>query len=149
ATQGIILYGGAGNDVIHGGAGTALIAGGGGHHVIHAGEGNNIIFGNAGLNIDRNALLDMKAAAPLDLRSLHALSLVRTPGQAQSEAGAGPWDALQAGNNTITAGDGNNIVFANYGRITTASPVNYLRLRGDFIEDGPAVGNPRPYIAGD
>ena len=74
ATQGVILYGGAGDDLIHGGSGNDLIAGGGGNNTIHAGQGNNIVFGNAGLNIDLGTPMDMRSSP--DLRSLYALTLV-------------------------------------------------------------------------
>ena len=74
ATQGVILYGGAGDDLIYGGSGNDLIAGGGGNNTIHAGQGNNIVFGNAGLNIDLGTPMDMRSSP--DLRSLYALTLV-------------------------------------------------------------------------
>ena len=74
ATQGVILYGGAGDDLIYGGSGNDLIAGGGGNNTIHAGQGNNIVFGNAGLNLDLGTPMDMRSSP--DLRSLYALTLV-------------------------------------------------------------------------
>ncbi|MBC9906853.1 beta strand repeat-containing protein, partial [Achromobacter xylosoxidans] len=146
-TQGVILYGGAGNDRILGGLGNDLIAGGGGSNVIDAGQGNNIVFGNAGMNIDLGAPMDMGAAARADLQSLAALTLVLTPQQAAGLAVGGSADRLAAGGNTIMAGDGNNIVFANFGRIVTVDPVNYLRDRGDFI-DTAAPGAGARYLAG-
>jgi Ca2+-binding RTX toxin-like protein len=148
ATQGIILYGGAGNDTISGGSGNDLIAGGGGSNQIHAGQGDNIVFGNAGLNIDLASPMDMGVAAPqVDQQSLAALALVLTPTAAGQAAVGTSADALTVGNNTIDALDGNNIIFANYGEITTAAPVNYLRDRGDFI-DGSAPGGTVRYLAG-
>ncbi|MDF8362245.1 beta strand repeat-containing protein [Achromobacter anxifer] len=147
-TQGVILYGGAGNDLIYGGSGNDLIAGGGGNNVIHAGQGNNIVFGNAGMNIDLAVPMDMGAAARADLRTLAALTLVLTPEQAAGLAVGRSADLLALGGNTITAGDGNNIVFANFGRIVTVDPVNYLRDRGDFI-DAAAPGGEARYLAGD
>src|SRR5690606_25074898 len=80
ATQGIILYGGAGNDMMLGGAGNDLFAGGGGDNTIHAGQGDNIVFGNAGLNIDLGLPMDMDVRAPrVDLQSIDALTIVLTP----------------------------------------------------------------------
>ncbi|EFF74850.1 type I secretion target GGXGXDXXX repeat (2 copies), partial [Achromobacter piechaudii ATCC 43553] len=146
-TQGVILYGGAGNDVILGGSGNDLIAGGGGSNIIHAGQGNNIVFGNAGMNISLDVPMDMSAAAAADRQSLAALTLVLTPEQAAGLAVGASADGLVAGGNTITAGDGNNIVFANYGRIVTVEPVNFLRQRGDFI-DAAAPGAGVRYLAG-
>ena len=145
ATQGVILYGGAGDDLIHGGSGNDLIAGGGGNNTIHAGQGNNIVFGNAGLNIDLGTPMDMRSSP--DLRSLYALTLVLSPDQAAGQAVGAAADRLAVGGNTITAGDGNNIVFANFGRIVTVTPVNYLRDRGDFI-DPAAPGGEARYLAG-
>ncbi|WP_218824181.1 calcium-binding protein, partial [Achromobacter xylosoxidans] len=146
-TQGVILYGGAGNDRMLGGLGNDLIAGGGGSNVIDAGQGNNIVFGNAGMNIDLGRPMDMGAAARADLQSLAALTLVLTPEQAAGLAVGAAADRLAAGGNAITAGDGNNIVFANFGRIVTVDPVNYLRDRGDFI-DAAAPGAGARYLAG-
>ncbi|CAB3624324.1 hypothetical protein LMG3431_00001 [Achromobacter pestifer] len=146
-TQGVILYGGAGNDLILGGSGNDLIAGGGGNNVIHAGQGNNIVFGNAGMNIDLSTPMNMSTAARADQQSLAALTLVLTPEQAAGLAVGASADQLAAGGNTITAGDGNNIVFANFGRIVTVEPVNYLRNRGDFI-DAAAPGTDARYLAG-
>ena len=145
ATQGVILYGGAGDDLIYGGSGNDLIAGGGGNNTIHAGQGNNIVFGNAGLNIDLGTPMDMRSSP--DLRSLYALTLVLSPDQAAGQAVGAAADRLAVGGNTITAGDGNNIVFANFGRIVTVTPVNYLRDRGDFI-DPAAPGGEARYLAG-
>ena len=144
ATQGVILYGGAGDDLIYGGSGNDLIAGGGGNNTIHAGQGN-IVFGNAGLNIDLGTPMDMRSSP--DLRSLYALTLVLSPDQAAGQAVGAAADRLAVGGNTITAGDGNNIVFANFGRIVTVTPVNYLRDRGDFI-DPAAPGGEARYLAG-
>ena len=141
----MILYGGAGDDLIHGGSGNDLIAGGGGNNTIHAGQGNNIVFGNAGLNIDLGTPMDMRSSP--DLRSLYALTLVLSPDQAAGQAVGAAADRLAVGGNTITAGDGNNIVFANFGRIVTVTPVNYLRDRGDFI-DPAAPGGEARYLAG-
>ncbi|WP_412778660.1 hypothetical protein, partial [Bordetella trematum] len=148
ATEGVILYGGAGDAVIYGGSGNDLIAGGGGSNVIHAGQGNNIVFGNAGINIDLGAPMDMAAGAGADVSTLHALTLVLSPEQAAGLAVGASADLLQAGANTITAGDGNNIVFANFGRIVTVSPVNYLRNRGDFIDPAAADGASVRYLSG-
>ncbi|CAM5199968.1 hypothetical protein CDEF62S_03693 [Castellaniella defragrans] len=151
-TQGVILYGGAGNDTIIGGSGNDLIAGGGGSNTIAAGQGDNIVWGNAGMNLSLDAPLNLAAVAPtVDLQSLPDLTLVLTPADAAANAQAatagGAADRLTAGSNTITAGDGNNIVFANYGSVTLAGPYNYLRDRGDFINPAPASqsGN---FIAG-
>ena len=141
----MILYGGAGDDLIYGGSGNDLIAGGGGNNTIHAGQGNNIVFGNAGLNIDLGTPMDMRSSP--DLRSLYALTLVLSPDQAAGQAVGAAADRLAVGGNTITAGDGNNIVFANFGRIVTVTPVNYLRDRGDFI-DPAAPGGEARYLAG-
>ena len=138
ATQGVILYGGAGDDLIYGGSGNDLIAGGGGNNTIHAGQGNNIVFGNAGLNIDLGTPMDMRSSP--DLRSLYALTLVLSPDQAAGRAVGAAADRLAVGGNTITAGDGSNIVFANFGRIVTVTPVNYLRDRGDFIDPAAPGG---------
>ncbi|MGE8672033.1 MAG: beta strand repeat-containing protein [Achromobacter kerstersii] len=146
-TQGVILYGGAGNDVIYGGLGNDLIAGGGGNNVIHAGQGNNIVFGNAGMNINLDTPMNMGVAAVADQQSLAALTLVLTPQQAAGLAVGASADGLSAGANTITAGDGNNIVFANFGRIVNVEPVNYLRNRGDFI-DAAAPGADARYLSG-
>ena len=148
----MILYGGAGDDLIYGGSGNDLIAGGGGNNTIHAGQGNNIVFGNAGLNIDLGTPMDMRSSP--DLRSLYALTLVLSPDQAAGQAVGAAADRLAVGGNTITAGDGSNIVFANFGRIVTVTPVNYLRDRGDFIDPaaperrGPLPGGRRPARAG-
>ncbi|KAG0920532.1 hypothetical protein G6F31_020683 [Rhizopus arrhizus] len=81
----------------------------------------------------------MGTAATADVQSLPALTLVLTPQQAAGLAVGGSADLLAAGGNTITAGDGNNIVFANFGRIVTVDPVNYLRNRGDFIDAAAPV----------
>ncbi|KAG1434782.1 hypothetical protein G6F57_021428 [Rhizopus arrhizus] len=89
----------------------------------------------------------MGTAATADVQSLPALTLVLTPQQAAGLAVGGSADLLAAGGNTITAGDGNNIVFANFGRIVTVDPVNYLRNRGDFI-DAAAPGTDARYLAG-
>jgi Ca2+-binding RTX toxin-like protein len=150
-TQGVILYGGAGNDTIYGGAGNDLIAGGGGSNVIHAGQGDNIVFGNAGMNIDLSAPIDLSRAAQADSRSLASLTLVLTPEEAGARVVGGAADGLRAagGGNTITAGDGNNIIFANYGQIVTVAPVNYLRSRSDFIDPAPANGATVRYLSGD
>ena len=91
-TQGVILYGGAGNDLIYGGLGNDLIAGGGGNNVIHAGQGNNIVFGNAGMNIDLGTPMNMGTAATADVQSLPALTLVLTPQQAAGLAVGGSAD---------------------------------------------------------
>jgi Ca2+-binding RTX toxin-like protein len=147
-SQGIILYGGAGSDTISGGSGNDLIAGGGGSNTIHAGQGDNIVFGNAGLNIDLGSPMDMGTGAPqVDQQSLADLTIVLTPAAAAQAAVGASADALAVGNNTIDALDGNNIVFANYGQIVTAAPVNYLRDRGDFI-DAAAPGGTVRYLSG-
>ena len=75
------------------------------------------------------------------------LTLVLSPDQAAGQAVGAAADRLAVGGNTITAGDGNNIVFANFGRIVTVTPVNYLRDRGDFI-DPAAPGGEARYLAG-
>ncbi|CAJ49553.1 putative secreted calcium-binding protein, partial [Bordetella avium 197N] len=145
ASQGVILYGGAGDALIYGGSGNDLIAGGGGNNVIHAGQGNNIVFGNAGMNIDLSRPMDMRAT--VDRQSRDALTLVLTPEQAAQAAIGRSADLLAGGSNTITAGDGNNIVFANFGRMVTVEPLNYLRIRGDFI-DAAAAGGQARYLSG-
>lgn len=135
-TQGVILYGGAGDDQIYGGSGNDLIAGGGGSNTIAAGQGNNLVFGSAGLNVDLG-----------DQGSLDALVLVLTSEQAAAGAQGPNADRLQTGGNHITAGDGNNIVFAHFGRIVSAAPLNYLRNRSDFI-DAAAPGGEARYLTG-
>ena len=106
-TQGVVLYGGAGDDTLYGGAGNDLIAGGGGNNTIDAGQGNNHVYGNAGFNLDLSKRL-----------SLASPDLLTVVLQAATTDQPITHDALVVGNNTIMAGDGNNIVFGTLGVIT-------------------------------
>jgi hypothetical protein len=119
-TAGVVLYGGSGNDTLIGGHGDDLIAGGGGDNTIDAGDGNNQVYGNAGFNIDLSKRL-----------SLASPDLLTVVLQASSTDQTITHDALTAGRNTISAGNGDNIVFANYGVVDQVSGTMRLVNNGD------------------
>ncbi|MFN9290297.1 MAG: hypothetical protein ACK6EB_19705, partial [Planctomyces sp.] len=85
-----VLRGGSGNDKIYGESGDDDLGGGAGADILDAGEGNNIIYGDD----------DLKDATLSNGSSNNIFSVV---------------EASDDGNDTITVGNGQNIIFGGAG----------------------------------
>ena len=123
ATQSVVIYGGAGNDLIYGGAGDDQLAGGSGNDEIHGGAGNDHIYGDDGFNVD------------LTQRVLTV---------ANSNASLAPnSDGLLAGNDNLFGDAGLDIILGDHGIITQGagtarlfSTSNVVRVESVLPNDG-------------
>jgi len=109
-------YGDAGNDTIFGGqAGDK----------IYAGEGNNIVLGDDG-KIDYD-----KDGNPSDVDLIESFSITADGGVDEITSGSGS-DLIVGGRygDTIEAGDGNNLVIGDSGKITAANDDSVQQLAG-------------------
>ncbi len=108
STAGVTVYGGSGDDAVHGGSGDDNLFGGSGHDVIEGRNGNDRIFGDSGLNADLSTRFDL--AGPI-------LSIVVSTSADTLKPNR---DLLVAGDDTLSGGDGNDIVFGDHGTLTQA-----------------------------
>ncbi|WP_157100266.1 hypothetical protein [Rhodoplanes sp. Z2-YC6860] len=106
-----------GADTIQGNAGNDIILGGAAGDTIDAGEGNNIVFGDHGY-IDYVGT----DSDPSDIDAIVSTSTTAYGGADQITAGAGQ-DIIIGGRfgDTINAGDGDNLVIGDSGRILAAT----------------------------
>ena len=115
ATQTVALYGGIGDDIIRGGAAGDNIAGGGGNDTIFGNGGNDQIYGDSGFTVDL---------------STRTLTIDNTVDLAPQYISA---DTRAAGIDTIDAGEGDNVVFGDYGLILQAAGTLRLATTGEII----------------
>jgi hypothetical protein len=87
---GVVIYGGAGNDVINGSQDDDRIAGGSGDDTIHAGAGNDHVYGDSSFNV--NLLLFAQdqinrfAANDAAVSAMFAVPTTQTPGASTSRS---------------------------------------------------------------
>ena len=120
-SQPVVLYGGAGNDVIFGGSASDWIAGGGGNDTISSGNGNDIVLGDDGFNLNLSARLDL---------STQVLLTVNAPSPTDDQLTS---DKLIAGSDSITGGNGNDIVIGDHGIVTQIPGTNRILTTGLMI----------------
>jgi hypothetical protein len=121
ATQGVIIYGGVGDDTLYGGSGGDQIAGGSGDDLIYGGAGNDHIYGDSGFNLDLSLRLD---------RGGQVLTVVNTAADTDNMETR---DDLGAGSDEIHGGAGEDIVFGDYGVITQTDGTRRILTTGGVV----------------
>jgi Ca2+-binding RTX toxin-like protein len=105
----ITAYGGPGNDILYGSAEGDQLAGGSGDDVIEGKGGQDHIYGDSGFNLDNTVVID----ADDNTAAVSRLLTVVT-----SNASAEPLaDPLTAGKDTLTGGEGDDIILGDHGVI--------------------------------
>ena len=126
-TIGVIIYGGAGNDIIRGSQAGDQIAGGSGNDTIYANGGLDHVYGDSGFNVDviGNTVALANRALSVAERLRLAGPVLTVPTSNTSTAFNA--DGLIAGNDLIFGATGDDMIFGDHGIITqvveTAAPI--------------------------
>ena len=163
-----VLYSGPGNDTIYGGAGGDWILGGGGVNKLYGGSGDDVIIGADGLNLNtiyetpisqyegvlQSQVIANHVAVPQRLsgdiaNGLPAAFLVSAPPVGPTLTDA---DLLKAGDNTIYAGSGSNVVVGDLGVVTQVAGTQLVLTTGNLTSVSTSAvadfGNATIYGAG-
>jgi Ca2+-binding RTX toxin-like protein len=111
-SQGVTIYGGAGNDTIYGSQAGDHLAGGSGDDTIYGKGGNDHIYGDSGFNL----LFDVKKTAS-DNAVVTRLLMVATANMSTAATS----DGLVAGKDKIYGDAGNDITFGDLGVVDQSS----------------------------
>ena len=128
SVKGLAIYGGKGNDVIYGSQAGDHLAGGSGDDEIYGGPGVDHIYGDNGFNIVV-AGEDVKMLPP-ELATPAQLIVVTEADLTESVSG----DDLQPGADTISGGEGDDIILGDYGVITQSDGTIRILDTGNVIQ---------------
>ncbi len=108
ASSGLVIYGGAGDDTIIGSQGNDHLLGGSGNDSIDGGAGTDHIYGDSGLNLDLGERISLRTDASQAVLSIATFNAASDPLA----------DGLLAGNDTLSGGDGSDVILGDHGVIT-------------------------------
>jgi len=134
AKQGVIIYGGRGNDSITGSVGDDNLLGGSGDDTIHALGGRDHIYGDNGLRIDLSVRNSLQPQLVTIVRS-------QVLGAEYYDTQTG--DPLAAAGNDVITATGDNIILSDFGVIQQLAGTNrafntgaVVQVRSDRVDEG-------------
>jgi Ca2+-binding RTX toxin-like protein len=114
---GIVIYGGAGNDVIDGSQDDDHLAGGSGDDTIHARPGNDHVYGDSSFNVNL-LLFAQDQILPFDADDSEVNAMFTVP------------TAAIAGTDTVHGDAGNDVIFGDHGIIDQVTGTRRISTTG-------------------